>query len=265
MYEYVRKDINMPDYTQYHRHKRRAGNFKWILAILFLSICVACGYLFSISPFFGVEQIMVSGNKLVSNERLRALSGIGVNQNIFSVDTAWVEQRLTIDPMVAGAKVECALPRTVKIAITERQPVAILATGQAFVQIDENGLVLCRSGAWDNYSLPIISGVKGFHPGVIAGSRIDSQDMQVALNVLLNLPEQAFPAVREINVTDNQKIRLYTEGGIEVRVGDKADMAKKYLLADSIIYNEHLNGNLSRISYIDISSTEKPVICPLYQ
>jgi cell division protein FtsQ len=250
---------------QYRRQKRRAGNLRWVLVILLLLGCAACGYLFSISPFFEVEQVMVSGNEQLEAGRLRALSGIKMGQNIFALDTALVERWLLMEPLVETALVERRLPRAVSITVTERRAAAILPTGQAFVQVDKNGLVLRRLRELEDLSLPILSGVGGFLPGIGPGSRIEGQDMEVALTVLNSLPERAFPAVKEIDVTDHQKIRLYTEGGIEVRVGGADIMAEKYLLADSIIYNAQLNGSAAQIVYIDVSSTEKPVVNYLKQ
>jgi len=248
------------DIEQYRRRKRRAGNFRWVLVILLLLACATCGYFFSISPFFAVEQVLVSGNQQLDAERLRALSGIEAGQNIFAVDVAGAERWILMAPLVKTAQVERSLPRTVKITVTERQPVAVIATGLAFVQIDDSGLVLRRLPELDNLSLPILSGVSGFAPGIMPGSRIEGKDMGVALTVLNSLPEQAFSMITEIDVTDDQKIRLYTTGGIEVRVGDSGNMNEKYLLAASIIDNEQLNGTVSEIGYVDVSSTEKPVI-----
>ena len=245
---------------QYRRRKRQAGNFRWVLITLLFSACAVWGYFFSMSPFFGVEQVLISGNEQVSAESLFAFSGISMGQNIFTVDTARVQRWLCMDPFIKTAQVAYVLPRTVKITVTERRPVAVLATGQAFVQVDDNGLVLLRLRELDTLDLPILSGISGIAPGAVPGSRIECRDMQVALTVLNTLPKQAFPAVKEIDVTDNQKIRLYIEGGIEVRLGGSGDMAEKYLLANGIIDNAKLSGRASQIGYIDVSSTEKPVI-----
>ena len=245
---------------EYRLRKRRAGNFRWILMVLLLVACAAGGYSLSFSPFFAVEQIIISGNEQISSERLVALCGIEIGQNIFTVDTSLVEQWLFIEPWVRTAQVERYLPRSIKISITERNPVAVMATGYAFIQIDKSGLVLCRMRELDNLYLPIISGIEEIHSGILPGSSIEGKDIGVALTVLNNLPEQAFPAVKEIDVMDSQKIKLYTTGGIEVRVGGISDIAAKYLLADSIIYDAQLNGSISRIRYIDVSSTAKPVI-----
>jgi cell division protein FtsQ len=245
---------------QYRKRKRRAGSIRWVLIALLLLACSACGYFFSLSPFFGVEQIEVKGNELIGTERVIALSGIKARQNIFTVDTALVERWLLIDPQVKSSQVRCRLPRTVSISVTERRPVAVLATGLAFIEIDESGLVLRRLRELDELSLPILSGISGFLPGVIAGSQIEGAEIKAALTVLNSLPQEAFFTVKEIDVADTQKIRLYFEGGIEVRVGDMGDMAVKYSKAKTIIYDAQLNGNLSKIDYIDTSYTEKPVI-----
>ena len=250
---------------QYRHRKRRAGNLRWVLVSLLFLACAAAGYGFSVSAFFAVEQVIVSGNEQISAERIRSLSGVNIGQNIFTVDEASVESWLLIEPVILAAQVERRLPRAIKITVTERQPAAVLATGQAFVQVDESGLVLRRMRELDNLILPILSGVGGFPSGIVPGSRIGGEDIGVALAVLNNLPEQALPVVKEIDVTDSQKIRIYTEGGIEVRVGGIGDIAEKFLLANGIIYNAQLNGVASKIGYIDISSTEKPVIYYLGQ
>jgi cell division protein FtsQ len=253
------------DIEQYRLHKRRAGNLRWLLVAVLLLACAACGYLFAVSPFFGVEQVTISGNELLGAGRLRLLAGIKTGQNIFTVDTALVERWLFMEPLVESALVEIRLPRTVKITVAERQPVALIPTGQAFVQVDKSALVLRRMRELDDLSLPILSGVTGFPPGIVPGSRIEGKEMEVALIVLNSLPKQAFPAVKEVDVTDSQKIRLYTGGGVEVRVGGSGNMAEKYLLAESIIYNAQLDGTASQIGYIDVSSTEKPVVYYLSQ
>ena len=250
---------------QYRRRKRRAGNIRWLLVALFFLCCTACGYLFSMSPFFEVEQVVIIGNKQASSVRLNILSNIRIGQNIFTVDTAVVERWLMIEPLVETAQVERHLPRTISITVTERQPAAVLATGQAFVEVDKNGLVLRRMRELDNLVIPILSGVSGFPPGVSPGSRIKSAEMDVALTVLNSLPQEDFPTVKEIDVTDSQKIKLYIESGIEVRVGGLDDIAEKFLRARGIIYDAQLKGTASNIGYIDISSTEKPVVYYLYQ
>ena len=245
---------------QYRRRKRRAGNIRWVLVALFFMCCAACGYLFSMSPFFEVEQVVIIGNKQASPIRLNVLSNIRIGQNIFTVDTAQVERWLMIEPLVESAQVERRLPRTVRITVTERQPAAVLATGLAFIQVDKSGLVLRRMHELDNLLMPILSGVSGFPPGVTPGSRIEGKEMEVALTVLNSLPQQEFNTIKEIDVTDSQKIKLYIEGGIEVRVGGLDDIAEKFLRARGIIYDAQLKGTASNIGYIDISSTEKPVV-----
>jgi len=248
------------DISQYRRSKRRAGNFRWLLIAVFFLACATSGYTFSRSSFFAVRQVMISGNQTVHAERLRQLAGVDLEQNIFTVDADQVRQRLFIEPFVAAAQVQLRIPGTVNIIIVERQPAAVLATGHAFVQIDNTGLVLRRMRELDTVRLPILSGVNNFPAGIMPGSFIEGEEIQVALTVLNMLPELSVQSVTEIDVTDSQKIRLYTTGGIEVRVGGPTDIAEKYVLAANIIYDAQMSGKAADIRYIDISSTEKPVI-----
>ncbi|MCL2496491.1 MAG: FtsQ-type POTRA domain-containing protein, partial [Clostridiales bacterium] len=238
----------------------RAGNFRWLLIATFFLACASCGYTFSRSSFFALEQVIISGNQAVSAERLRHLSDVEMGRNIFTVDVDQVRQRLLIEPFVASAQVQLRLPRTININISERQPAAVLATGHAFVQIDNTGLVLRRMRELDTVRLPILSGANDFPVGIMPGGIIEGEGIELALTILNMLPELSVQSVTEIDVTDSQKIRLYTTGGIEVRVGGPTDIAEKYVMAANIIYDAQMNGKAADIHYIDISSTEKPVI-----
>lgn len=86
--------------------------------------------------------------------------------------------------------------------------------------------------------------------------------MGVALAVLSNLPATAQGVLAEINVADGQKIKLYTQSGIELRLGGPTDLAEKYVLGISLVNDAQVNGYIGNISYIDVSSTERPVIFP---
>jgi cell division septal protein FtsQ len=76
------------------------------------------------NPDFAVENFPVQTDGIVAPEQLRRWSGVKLGDNIFALDTAVVKHRLEAFPVVKTVSVERSLPHTLKIVVTERDPIA---------------------------------------------------------------------------------------------------------------------------------------------
>jgi cell division protein FtsQ len=252
------------DIGQYRQQKRRAGNFRWILMILFAFACMCAGYFFALSSFFAVTEIDIRGNEQVSAQRLQSLAGIEPGDNILLFSPAEIELFLRIHPYVAEASVRRILPGTVIIEVIERQAVARLVSGQAHLKIDADGFVLERRVALEPewvLGFPLLTGVGHFPRGILPGSYIESENIAVALQVLNSLPPSALQDITEIDVSDPQKIRLHLPGSVELRLGGPTDLVAKFVLAVNIADYLYQTGQAAGIQYVDVSS-DRPVIMP---
>ena len=75
------------------------------------------------APVFKVHRIEISGSRLLSTDALTRVAGIGGGQSIFTVDGDAVRKRLIADPWISSVSVETSLPATVRVSITEHDPV----------------------------------------------------------------------------------------------------------------------------------------------
>ncbi len=246
------------DINEYRLRRRRAGNIRWVLVLVFLLSCSVAGYFFAVSDFFSVGKILVYGNTQVDAQRLVELSGIEQGQNIFAVDVEKTAQWLSIEPRVKSAVIKRRLPATILITVTERQPVAMLNAGRALLTVDGDGRVLDRYLVVTELSLPLVSGVETPAEGMMPGGYIDGQGMEVALEILATLPKGA-EGIGEINVANSQNICLYTVNGIEIRLGDAADFPQKYLVYSNIIRDKETMGG-SPLQYIDVRIPDSPAV-----
>jgi cell division protein FtsQ len=128
-----------------------------------------------------------------------------------SLDAAAVARSVESLPQVASAEVRRRWTGTVEISVREREPVAVVGTGERAVVVDADGLVL--ADAPDGSTLPIVAGV-----GAAAGSSISERQRQ-AVAVVAGLPDELAAEVAEARRT-RAGVVLELDDGIEVRWGD---------------------------------------------
>ncbi|MCX8500438.1 MAG: FtsQ-type POTRA domain-containing protein [Alphaproteobacteria bacterium] len=123
-----------------------------------------------------VDAIEVSGNRFVSKAEILAASGLVTTTPILNLDANEVRRRLMTLPWVAEAVVEVKSLSTVKIAIVEREPVALwresaeFHSTDPFYLVDATGKAFAREGSADSLTwsvqnqtvaIPRIVGVGG--------------------------------------------------------------------------------------------------------
>ncbi|MCG8418115.1 MAG: FtsQ-type POTRA domain-containing protein [Proteobacteria bacterium] len=103
------------------------------------------GYrLLTTSPRFSVRSIEVLGNRVLSDEQVRALAQVAPGDNIFRIELGDVIQALERTPWIARAEVSRALPATLVVEIEEHQPRALVELGGLYLA-DASGQVFKRA------------------------------------------------------------------------------------------------------------------------
>lgn len=248
------------DIANYRPKRKRAGNLNGVLIAVFLLACAAGGYFFSISPFFKLAEIQVTGNDTVSQEKAVQLSGLEIGSNIFGINTDRTAQYLSIDPNIKRAVVKKKYPSTISITLIEREPAVIVPTGNGFVYVADDAIVVSRHKQVSSLQYPLLTGVSGFPMGIVPGTPIESPSLEAGIYLAAQLPEDSISMIAEINVSNTQNILLYTVSGVEVRLGDKEDIKNKYNLMLTIMEELVKNSKMETAKYVDVSIPEKPVI-----
>lgn len=143
------------DVQRKKKKKRRKKNY--LLRLIVVIAIAVGGYFLLTSSLFDVEQVTVENNSHYTKQQIISKSEIKTGQNIFSVNTGKLKEKLLADPYIKGVKVKRALPSTFVISVDERKEFAAVPYNDVFIIIDKDGLVLCKSGA--ELQLPLLVGV----------------------------------------------------------------------------------------------------------
>jgi cell division protein FtsQ len=113
-----------------------------------LALLVAAGGLYGAmaSDAFVARTTTVSGNTWTSEDAIRAALAVPAGQNVFTLGTDDLEQRVEQIPAVAGAEVSVALPDRVEVAVAEREALLAWAVGSRRFLVDAGGTLFGELG-----------------------------------------------------------------------------------------------------------------------
>jgi cell division protein FtsQ len=217
------------------------------VCVLFITISgislLWCGGAWALDKFvyenstFAVQNVEVQTDGDLAPEQLRKWAGVKSGANLIALDLAAVKRNLELVPTVASVSIERILPRTLRIRVTERKPVAEVnvprlngANGIAVsvFQLDTDGFVMLPLDPRDRVislaqireQLPVVTGLNIYQ--LQAGHRIESPQAQAALQLLsafARSPMAGLVDLQRIDVSSPNVIVVTTEQGSEITFG----------------------------------------------
>ena len=169
------------------------------------------------SARFEARAVVFEATPHVSSERLTELMGLAPGTNILAVDVDAMRRKIEADPWVASASVQRELPDTLRVAVTEHTPAAVLLSG-FFYLLDRDGVPFKRVEPGERGGLPVITGVD--RELLVQGDPAAAQIIRRALDVLAAYDAIARPRLSEIHIGEGGEALLYTEKtGTLLRLG----------------------------------------------
>ena len=187
---------------------------------------------------FAVQDLDVQTDGIISVDQLRRWTGVRLGQNLFALNLETVRRNLLMVSMIQSVSLEKALPHTLRVRVTEREPLAQLSLPRpkpgggveaGYLYIDADGYVIqplaaaqCSPAAMltTNEQLPTIVGVNGNE--VTAGRRLDSSPVRAALDFVQAYERssmQGLADVARIDVSSPDVLSVKTGQGSEITFG----------------------------------------------
>ncbi len=186
---------------------------------------------------FAIQQIDVQTDGVIAPEQLRRWTGVKPGANLIVLDLAAVKRNLELVSVIDSVSVERILPRTLKIRVTERDPIAQVNVPRAdgangiavsVFQLDADGMVmqpldprLCTIPlAQMNSQLPVIAGVNAFQ--LQPGRRMELPQVQAALQLILAFdksPMAGLVDLRRVDISAPGVVVATTGQGSEITFG----------------------------------------------
>jgi cell division protein FtsQ len=172
-----------------------------------------------------VERIDVLGERYAAQEGVARLARVGAGDTLYHIQPALIADRVRRHPWVREASVSRIPTGTLRIRVTEREPVALVLQreGTPVYYLDENGFAMPQvdSVAFD---VPLVSGLsEPYQPA----QAISHKGLVEMLGALATATAEARALISEILVQPSGELVVYTtaseaHGPIPVRMGKDA-------------------------------------------
>ena len=152
-------------------------------------------------------------------------------------------------PEIQKVKINRLLPNKLIVEIIERKAVGRIKVVNRHFPIDNKGLILPEISDED---LPVITGCKGGLNEIEIGRPFRCRGLEEALALLKVFsisPVSKYLKIARIDVTNYRNLLLFTEGGLEVKMG-RGNFAKKLELLDGVF--PQLKADKRQLRYIDL-------------
>ncbi len=182
------------------------------LKILLVIVGMALILLFLFfAPFFNIRSIEVKGSTRYPPEQIKEMSGLMLGENGFrklKLDAEAIlelrlidsEEKLEQLPYVKACTVSLVFPDKVSIAITEREPAAVIRYLDNYLIVDKEGYVLESSNQRPGGELKEVRGVE--FTKYTMGGQLEASD--------ISLIQTAVQIIEAIEISDeNTEFKLY--------------------------------------------------------
>lgn len=185
---------------------------------------------------FAIRELDVQTDGGIPVEQLQKWAGVKKGDNLLALDLARVKRDLELVPLIASVAVERILPRTLRVQVTEREPIAqvkvprLTPGGFEFVRyhLDESGQVIFFKDlaplnpppVSTNDNLPFLTGVNAAEltPGRAAGS----PNLKAALRLISafdHSPMAGLVDLQSVDVSGPEMLQVVTGQGNQVIFG----------------------------------------------
>jgi cell division protein FtsQ len=173
-------------------------------------------------------NVEIVGNHNVTRAQVLSVFGADLERNIFRVPLE--ERRADLErlPWVQHATVMRLLPDHVRVAITERTPVAFVRHGSQIGMVDAGGVLLDMppdAAGNPHYSFPVLTGLSVSDPLSTRAAR-----MAIYLRFMQELGAKNSSSISEADVSNPEDLKAVVSGGgsdILVHFGDE-DFLHRY-------------------------------------
>jgi cell division protein FtsQ len=199
------------------RWARRWGVWRRVIgALLALAGVAGLVWLVFFSSLLEVSGVQVEGISFLHRTDVRRVAAVPVGEPLATVDLDAITARVETLPAVESVDVSRAWPGQIRIAVTERDPVAVVVRGGVVRGLDENG-VLFRRYASRPARLPVLNMGPGTRNAALAE----------AAKVAGALPPGLASKVDRVDVQTIDTITLRLHDGRTIRWGSADDSQDK--------------------------------------
>jgi len=221
-----------------------------VMLLAFLALSFYYG-----ESYFRITSVLVEGNSDIPEAEIVRISGVSETGNIFLVREKQVITALKNEyPLLETVQVTRSLPGTVKIKISERNPVAAVMTSGGYWLMDRNA-VCYQFSEEEITDYPLITGLDDH--SIIPGSILDCPTEVKLLTTFFECWQGSdYIDLKQIDLRNSYNLILYGTPQVEIWLGDDQKMEQKLILIEKSM--PHLD--TSSLLKLDVRSGSRLVV-----
>jgi len=209
------------------RRKKRRGGFVYILAAM---IVIAAALSLSLSVFFKINRIEVTGVQRYTEESVRSATGVSIGDNIFAVDKEGVEALIQKElPYIESVSVSRRLPDCLVVGVTESEAAGYIQSSGKYWVVNRQAKVV-EAASEPVEGLARITGIEPLAPAVgddVYVAEENEGKKETLVQMLTALSDKGIDSVSEISITDAFKIEFTYLGRFAVKVEFPCNISKE--------------------------------------
>ena len=229
-----------------------------VFVFLIGSVCVLAyiffGYLYT-SPYFRIEDIIVNGEKRLSDIEVLNLAKVDMRSNILAVSLKEISSRIEQHPWVDRVSVRRSLPSKIIIDIFERIPVAMVNFDCLYL-VDKKSIVFKEVGPEDFFDVPVLTGLES--EDLANNGNVSRNLIKKALSIILQVNKRKVIGshkISEVNMCPRNGLTIFTmEDATQIKLGF-GDYEKKLTHLKKIMAD--LQKKFQKAEYINMTCGEK--------
>jgi len=234
------------------RVRRRRRQLMTGLVLLVVAVGL---YQLARSPLFGLSAVRVQGASAATRAAVLAAAGLRPGEPYLAIHPDRVRRRVEALPTVAAARVTRAYPSSLRIAITERRPTAVVSSTDGRWLVAADGTVLGQVSG-PKAGLPFVAGVP-LPPGARPGTRLPpGNSLANALTALGGMDPALRRQVTGVTARSIDSLQFQLRGGALVLYG----LAERQAAKDAavLLVQKQLRSEGKQVRRIDVRGPSTP-------
>ncbi|MBC7962240.1 MAG: FtsQ-type POTRA domain-containing protein [Steroidobacteraceae bacterium] len=208
--------------------------------------------------FFNLKNIEVSSSKRLTRVEILELAGIETGKDLLRLNLKDMGEHILQNPWVESVRINRYFPDRISIAVTEREPLAIVNMGFIYY-LDKKGIVFKVLNQGDKLDYPVVT---GFSEEELGRDPKGTKDALLATCDLLKILKDKgvfiLADVSEIHYDKGYGFTMFTSSGaLPVKIGAGDFTAKIERFAR--IYSD-LMAQDQKLQYIDLDYNDKIIV-----
>ncbi len=222
-----------------------------LAGFLILAVALALYAVARWTSAFAVRTVVVEGAPAEVAVDVRQALVPAVGESLLALDLDELTDRARGVPMVAEASFDRSFPNTLRIAVVPEVPVAVLRQGASSWLVAAGGRVVAELDRGARPGLPRVWLKRGVQ--IVVGEKVRGLPRR-ALSAVSPLVARPLPFAVNAAVATKTELTLQLRSGLELRLGNAADLALKLEVARRV-----LPSLAGAPGYLDVSVPERPV------